>query len=256
MSIKRIVFMCLLYIFLTGTGAAVANDELYQGFVNPPAEVGPDVYWWWNANALSESEVLRELDILKEAGIHGVLIFPLQAPMAYTKTDDKQLKWLSPEWAKMLKFTIEAAKQRGIFVDLLVGTGWPFGGPFVENGDGIKIIKLSKKELKGPDTFKGNIKYLMVLPADNYNFVFCLLSQPTHQVKGIYNDSEIFFLSEVRDNFIAGGACLKIDYVPIFDKFGCESADNLFSIEPASLAVSHRSSNLRCRQDSSAVSFL
>ena len=168
MSIKRIVFMCLLYIFLTGSGAAVANDELYQGFVNPPAEVGPDVYWWWNANALSESEVLRELDILKEAGIHGVLIFPLQSPMGHTTTDDKQLKWLSPEWAKMLKFTIEAAKQRGIFVDLLVGTGWPFGGPFVENGDGIKIIKLSKKELSGPGTFKGNIKDLMVLPPGAY----------------------------------------------------------------------------------------
>ncbi|MFA5292727.1 MAG: glycosyl hydrolase [Phycisphaerae bacterium] len=168
MNIKQIFFMYLLFTLLISTGNAVTNNELYLGFINPPAEVGPDVYWWWNASALSESEVIRELDVLKGAGIHGVLIFPLMEPIGATKIDDKYLKWLSPEWAKMLKFTVDAAKERDMYVDLLVGTGWPFGGPSVENGDGIKIIKLAKKELTGPGTFQGNIKDLMVLPPGAY----------------------------------------------------------------------------------------
>jgi len=163
------MFAILTIIALTSlTSAARQADEFYKGFVNPPAEVGPDVYWWWNANALTQAEVVRELDVLQDAGIHGVLIFPLQAPLAPTKTDEKQLQWLSPEWCNLLKFTIEEAKKREIYVDLLVGTGWPFGGPFVEDGDGIKIIKLAKKELTGPATFKANIKDLMVLPPGAY----------------------------------------------------------------------------------------
>ena len=149
---------------LSSAASAVGKDNLYEGFVDPPAEVGPDVYWWWNANAMSETEISRELDVLKDAGIRGMLIFPLQEPLAATKIDEKPLKWLSPEWAKMLKFTLGAAKERGMYVDLLVGTGWPFGGPFVEPNDQIKIIKLAKKDLKGPSVFKANIKDLMVLP--------------------------------------------------------------------------------------------
>ncbi|MFA5292746.1 MAG: glycosyl hydrolase [Phycisphaerae bacterium] len=148
--------------------ASKQTDKFYEGFVNPPSEVGPDVYWWWNANALSETEISRELDVLKDAGIQGALIFPLQAPLAPTKIDDKYLQWLSPEWSKMLKFTTEAAKKRDMYIDLLVGTGWPFGGPSVEDGDGIKIIKLAKKELAGPGTFKGNIKDFMALPPGAY----------------------------------------------------------------------------------------
>ncbi len=165
---KKMFAILTIIALTTLTSAARQADEFYKGFVNPPAEVGPDVYWWWNANALTQAEVVRELDVLQDAGIHGVLIFPLQAPLAPTKTDEKQLQWLSPEWCNLLKFTIEEAKKREIYVDLLVGTGWPFGGPFVEDGDGIKIIKLAKKELTGPATFKANIKDLMVLPPGAY----------------------------------------------------------------------------------------
>ncbi|MEN6386283.1 MAG: glycosyl hydrolase, partial [Phycisphaerales bacterium] len=154
--------------FTVSLGPEVTGQELYDGFVNPPAEVGPDVYWFWNANALSEKEISRELDVLKATGIKGVLIFPLQMPMAAAKIDEQPLQWLSPQWNSMLKFTVESAKQRGMYVDVFVGTGWPFGGPFVPAGDGIKIIKLGKTELAGPATFNGNIRDLMVLPPGAY----------------------------------------------------------------------------------------
>jgi len=144
--------------------STVGADAFYEGFANPPFGVSPGVYWFWNANAISESEISRELDLLKAAGIGGVLIFPLQEPMAATKVDEQPLQWLSPQWALMLKFTADAAQARGMYVDLLVGTGWPFGGPFVQAGDQIKIIKLGTTELTGPGTFSGNIRDLMVLP--------------------------------------------------------------------------------------------
>lgn len=154
--------------FTVSLGAEISGPALYDGFMNPPSEVGPDVYWFWNANALSEKEIDRELDVLHAAGIRGVLIFPLQEPMAAAKIDEQQLQWLSPQWNAMLQYTIDAVHQRDMHIDVIVGTGWPFGGPFVPEDDGIKIIKLGKTELTGPGTFNGNIRDLMVLPPGAY----------------------------------------------------------------------------------------
>jgi len=154
--------------FTISLGQEISGQALYDGFVNPSSEVGPDVYWFWNANALSEKEIDRELDVLHAAGIRGVLIFPLQEPMAATKIDEQQLQWLSPQWNAMLQYTIDAVHRHDMHIDVIVGTGWPFGGPFVPQGDGIKIIKLGKTELTGPGTFNGNIRDLMVLPPGAY----------------------------------------------------------------------------------------
>jgi len=39
--------------------------------------------------------------------------------------------FLSPEWEKMTKFTVQKAKELGIRVDFMLGTGWPYGGPWI-----------------------------------------------------------------------------------------------------------------------------
>jgi len=147
---------------------SASGDALYEGFKTPPAGVRPGVYWFWTGNTLSEKEILRELDLLKKAGIGSVLIFPMAKTLFAVKTADKELDWLSPEWVHMLKVARDGAKARGMYVDVLVGTGWPFGGPMVQPGDQIQMVQLGKKDLSGPGTFKGNIKDLMVAPKGVY----------------------------------------------------------------------------------------
>ena len=49
-------------------------DEIFQGFQNPPVEAKLFVRWWWNGNRLTKNEILRELDVMKAAGIGGVEI--------------------------------------------------------------------------------------------------------------------------------------------------------------------------------------
>jgi ABC-type methionine transport system ATPase subunit len=153
----------------TGICKASSIDHLYEGFRNPPMSARPDVYWWWNGNAVEKTELLRELDVLKRAGIGGVLIFPMAPTMGAVKTSARELPWLSPEWSDALKATIEGARKRGMNVDLLVGTGWPFGGSFLKPGEQIQKVKVVEKELEGPGTFKGNIKDLMVPPGGAYS---------------------------------------------------------------------------------------
>ena len=42
--------------------------ELYAGFQDPPASARPFVRWWWNGDRLSAKEILRELDVMQQAG--------------------------------------------------------------------------------------------------------------------------------------------------------------------------------------------
>ena len=55
----------------------LSMDKIYEGFRTPPPEARPFVRWWWNHNQVEEKEILRELDVLKAAGIGGVEINPI-----------------------------------------------------------------------------------------------------------------------------------------------------------------------------------
>jgi len=142
----------------------VAEDKLYEGFRRPPAQARPFVRWWWNGNCVTEKEILRELDLMKDAGIGGVEINVIAMPPWSDKTHDEPLTWLSDEWNHIIKTTVDAARQRGMLADIIVGSGWPFGGRFLKSGETIQGVALNKKELEGPRVFNGDVKTLMMPP--------------------------------------------------------------------------------------------
>ncbi len=88
----------------------------------------PWVRWWWNGDKVDTIELKRELRLLREVGIGGVEINPIEFP---AKRCDSlgvaSLKWLSDEWLEALAATLREAKHLGMGCDLLVGSGWPFG---------------------------------------------------------------------------------------------------------------------------------
>ncbi|HYH55670.1 MAG TPA: glycosyl hydrolase, partial [Anseongella sp.] len=134
-----------------GLGSAA---ELYPSFKNPRDACRPFVRWWWNGNLLEEKEILRELNVMKKAGIGGVEINPIRLP---GDTDDlgiKPIEWLSEEWIAMLQVALKGARERGLVCDMIVGTGWPFGGEFLERDDQIQMIALGTRNLEGARTYK------------------------------------------------------------------------------------------------------
>ena len=124
-------------------------DALFTLFQQPPVTAKPFVRWWWNGDKLYETEILRELDIMKAAGIGGVEINPI----AFPGGDDlgiPSLKWLSPEWIKMVKVALKGAEERGMICDIIVGSGWPFGSEILEPEEQTQLLTLSSKKIKGP----------------------------------------------------------------------------------------------------------
>jgi hypothetical protein len=125
-----------------------AKNKLFELFRNPPGSSRPFVRWWWNGNKLSAKEILRELDIMKAAGVGGVEINPI----AFPGGDDlglPSLTWLSPEWIEMVKVALKGAEERGIVCDIIVGSGWPFGGEFLQPEEQTQLLTLAGKKVKG-----------------------------------------------------------------------------------------------------------
>ena len=127
------------------------RDDLYEGFVNPPAEARPFVRWWWNGNHITETEIKRQLDVLSDAGIGGVEINPIAMPEEAIDIGTKPLVWLSREWNELLALASNEARQRGMITDLIVGSGWPFGGEFVREDETIQRIMSHKIPVRGGD---------------------------------------------------------------------------------------------------------
>jgi len=142
----------------------LGEDGLYGGFREPPAQARPFVRWWWNGDCVTKKEILRELGVLKAAGVGGVEINPIAMPEWAPPVRTPALKWLSPRWNRMVRAAADGARQRGMMADLIVGSGWPFGGKFLKPGEMIQSIAVNEKTLTGPAEFVSPLSDIQTLP--------------------------------------------------------------------------------------------
>jgi hypothetical protein len=208
---NHLVFLTSL-LLLCGCGQpgepAASADELYTFFKDPPSEARPFVRWWWNGDCIEVDELERELDVMKEAGIGGIEINPIAKPEGGDPFDYQCYEWLSPEWMERVKATIEMAKQRSMVVDMIMGSGWPFGGEFLEEDQFLQGVGIRKMELEGPRTMTLNVEEVWQLPGRDF---------------GIYNNpdapaAELFFLQMIPHG--ASGETSLIDLMGHVDKDG------------------------------------
>jgi len=136
---------------LSTNNKLIANDSLYGLFQNPPNTSKPFVRWWWNGNLIEKEEIIRQLEILKDAGIGGVEINPIRFPDEDNLGIDK-LTWLGEKWLHMIKFAVNEAQKRDIICDIIVGSGWPFGGEFLEKNEQNQVLSMNvyRYKLVGP----------------------------------------------------------------------------------------------------------
>ena len=194
-SMKKLLFFVGLILLCqcNPKHGVLTTEQLYEGFQQPPSEYRPFVRWWWNGDKVEADELVRELRLLKEAGIGGVEINPIAFPSYCDSIGKPSLQWLSPEWIDMLKVCFDEANSLDMTCDLLVGSGWPFGAEFLGEDERAQIVVNYAEPVTGPTTmtivpdsiyekampkvsspYKGNTKELMLLrlypnPASSVN---------------------------------------------------------------------------------------
>jgi len=130
------------------------DPELYKNFKNPDSGYRPFVRWWWNGDKVEAKELVRELHLLKEAGVGGVEINPIAFPSTGDDLGKKSLTWLSDEWIDMLQVTFSEAKKLDMTCDLIVGSGWPFGAETLQGDERAEVVLVDAEKLEGPTVFE------------------------------------------------------------------------------------------------------
>lgn len=132
------------------------DSELYKKFKSPDSKYHPFVRWWWNGDKIEAKELVRELHLLKEAGVGGVEINPISFPSSGDDLKIKSLTWLSDEWLDMLQLTFDEAKKLDMTCDLIVGSGWPFGAETLERNERAQVALIYAEKLEGPTVFESS----------------------------------------------------------------------------------------------------
>ena len=153
--IKRRVYHVLIFSLFLVT-PVLSADKFYDEFKNPPMSVRPIVRWNWDANSPGEQEIIRRLDAFKKAGFGGVEI---------SLGEDVN--------GQMLKFAADAAKQRGMIVDLSLGS--TLGGSFISPAEQSHKIIIGKKQFTGPTTAVVNVNDLIKVSDPNQKLMFLRL---------------------------------------------------------------------------------
>ena len=185
---------------MTGSNApSGSTDGLRQLFMRPPNAYRPMVRWWWNGDRVDGDEVLRELDVLQAAGIGGVEINPIRFPADADPMNTVALTWMSDEWIKVLEVALKGTKERGMTCDMIVGSGWPYGGEFLSREDQTQMVALGTRNLTGPKRIRLTREEL--IESVRPSFV------------SPYKDSqkELFGLILVPSQLDAPGAVLRMD---------------------------------------------
>jgi hypothetical protein len=153
-----IIWLC---IFLASCISKKEENPLFEKFQNPETEARPMVRWWWNGNSVEADEIKRELAVMKEAGIGGVEINSIAMPPHAQKTEARPLQWAGKEWINMVKIASEEAKKLDMITDLIVGSGWPFGGRFLKEDETMQRLGVKRQTVKANSTVNIELdKYL------------------------------------------------------------------------------------------------
>jgi hypothetical protein len=120
-------------------------------------EMKPWTRWWWQGNAVTEKDLTAALEKYKNAGLGGVEITPIYG----VRGEEKHfIDFLSPAWMDKLVYTLQEAKRLDLGVDLANASGWPFGGPWINEDTACKYITSKVFQVRGGQTFSDSIYFI------------------------------------------------------------------------------------------------
>jgi hypothetical protein len=118
------------------------------------------VRWWWPGGDVTPSELRREIRVLDEAGFGGVEIqsfrigLKAMPPEIAARVND----YPTASFYHKVREAVEEARDRGMFVDLTLGSGWPFGGGEAITPELASIeLRFTHKSISGPSHFRERI---------------------------------------------------------------------------------------------------
>ncbi len=113
-------------------GAAAQEKRTAECWPEPTAEMKPWAYNWWMASAVDEQGLEFQCSEMEAKGFGGFHVIPIYGANGPDKC--YRAKWrelLSPDWVEAWNMAARKAKEHNLGIDLTMGSGWCFGGPWI-----------------------------------------------------------------------------------------------------------------------------
>lgn len=145
----RVLLVGLMTLFTAA--AAVAADDLAEGFAQPPVAARLRAYWWWLNGNVTNDAIDKDLRWMKDIGMGGGLVFDAGgATQGGHAPVPAGPMFGSPAWRKLFVHTLREADRLGLEIGLNLQSGWNLGGPLVTPARAAKVITWSQHQAQGP----------------------------------------------------------------------------------------------------------
>jgi hypothetical protein len=128
--------------------AGVGAADLRRLFLDPPADSRIMMRWWWFGPSVTREELDAEMRHMKEGGIGGFEVATVY-PLAVDDPSRDLLNepYLSPGFLDKVAFTARRARELGLRMDLTLGSGWSFGGPYITPALAATRLRSERREI-------------------------------------------------------------------------------------------------------------
>jgi hypothetical protein len=144
---RRILFTLVVAIGALASSQVIGQDTLTAASTESTRK--PWVRWWWPGSAVDKANLTRQLEELARVGVGGVEVTPIYGARG---SEDRDIRFLTPEFMAMLEHAAREAKRLGLGIDMATGTGWPFGGPWIDRDHAISRAVLRDGTITGEPT--------------------------------------------------------------------------------------------------------
>lgn len=142
------IIISILFFTLETIHAVDKSDIEIDSFMNPPKENRPWVFMWWYDN-VDKPAITEHLEELSKKGIGGVLVF-YHGGMP-------NVPFLGEAWIELYQHTVRECARLGLECGANVSSGWPSGGPWINQENGAKRVASSETIIEGPSQFSGKL---------------------------------------------------------------------------------------------------
>ncbi|MBS7700900.1 MULTISPECIES: glycosyl hydrolase [unclassified Chelatococcus] len=132
---------------MQGTDVNMIAD-LEAGFATPPDSSRIMMRWWWFGPVIEEEQLDREMLAMKDAGIGGfelAFLYPMHfddEPQGF-----RTHRFLSEGFLKRVNFVSRRAVELGLRMDITIGSGWSYGGPYITEDLAAQRLRSEVREM-------------------------------------------------------------------------------------------------------------
>jgi hypothetical protein len=150
----------------TGNAADAVEDPMVAGFVAPPRDAHPLVFWQWVNGNVTHDGIRLDLEWMSRIGIAGAILFDIgfsRPPVP--QFVEERVGFASLAWQKAVQFAAAESRRLGLLLGAQSSGGWSVsGGPMVTPARAMKKLVWSETPLtaESPATLR-----LPVPPGNN-----------------------------------------------------------------------------------------